>query len=66
MARNRNGRKSSIAGRLHLFPFQPVPFFLDEQHRVKLVGGDLVEADSNPELHRRTKIECPANQLTWF
>jgi hypothetical protein len=49
-----------------LFAFEPVPFFFDEQHRVKLVGGDLVEADSNPELHRGTKVERPANQLTWF
>jgi len=49
-----------------LFAFEPVPFFFDEQHRVKLVGGDLVEADSNPELHRGTKVERPANQLTRF
>ena len=49
-----------------MFPFDPVPLVFDEQHRVKLVGGDLVEADSNPKLHRRTKVERAANQLTWF
>ena len=48
------------------FAFQPVPLFFDDQHRVELVGGDLVEADADAELQRRAKIERAANQQTWF
>lgn len=49
-----------------LLPFEPVPPFVDEHHGVELVGGDLVEAHGDTEFHRGTKVERPANQLTWL
>ena len=50
----------------HLLALQQIPLFFDEHHGVQLVGGHLVEAHCDAEFHRGTKIERPANQLTWL
>jgi len=46
-----------------LLLLQQVTLFHDGQHGVKLLGSDLVEAHTDAESHRGTKIERPANQL---
>jgi hypothetical protein len=42
---------------VHLLPVESIPFFLEHEHCVELVGTDFIKADLNAEAERCFEIE---------
>jgi len=48
------------------FAFQLVPFVVENQHGVELVGPDIVKADVDAEIERRTEVESAPDEDAGF
>jgi len=48
--------------RVHLLAVQSVAFLFERNQRPELVRRDLIEADPDPQLQRRPKVERAAQQ----
>jgi len=48
------------------FAFQLVPFVLQDQHGVELVGPDIVKADVDAEIERRAQVESAPDEDSGF